>query len=283
MVVDDGAVVAAWGEVARPVNVRSIRKSMLGALIGLGVARGEIKLDETLRQLGIDENERLTSAESSATIRDLLRSSSGVYLPAAYEMNDDRPARGSTAPGERFFYNNWDFNALGTIVRQTRRKDIFAAFDEEIARRLGMEHFDPSACEYRREDVSRHPAYLFKISASDLARFGLLYMRLGRWSDGRAVLDEAWVRESTRPQIKHQLPFPYDSFGYMWWTFDTTPGYSGSFMSTGTGGQLLFVSPADRLVIVALKDVWFAKLGRHVTNQERWDLIKAVKNSRAGS
>ena len=55
MIVQDGKVVASWGEVSHKANVRSARKSLLSALYGIGVADGRIRLDETLGELGIDD------------------------------------------------------------------------------------------------------------------------------------------------------------------------------------------------------------------------------------
>ena len=49
MVVHDGRVVAAWGDVARTVNVASVRKSVLSALYGIAVAEGRIDLDTDAR------------------------------------------------------------------------------------------------------------------------------------------------------------------------------------------------------------------------------------------
>ena len=46
------------------MNVHSIRKSVLSALYGMAVAEGRIKLDRTLGELGIEDNEpRLTRAK----------------------------------------------------------------------------------------------------------------------------------------------------------------------------------------------------------------------------
>jgi CubicO group peptidase (beta-lactamase class C family) len=57
MVVHNGHVVAAWGDVARTVNVGSVKTSLLGALYGIGVAEGRIDLNRTLADLGIYDNE----------------------------------------------------------------------------------------------------------------------------------------------------------------------------------------------------------------------------------
>ena len=57
MVVHDGRVVAAWGDVARTVNVASVRKSVLSALYGIAAAEGRIDITRTLAELAIQDNE----------------------------------------------------------------------------------------------------------------------------------------------------------------------------------------------------------------------------------
>lgn len=59
-------------------TTRAVRKSLLSALIGIAVARREIKLDATLGSLGIDDNApSLNDEEKTATVRDLLEARSG--------------------------------------------------------------------------------------------------------------------------------------------------------------------------------------------------------------
>jgi len=103
MVVQDGRVIAGWGDVSRKVNVASVRKSLLSALYGIAVSEGRIDLGSTLVDLGIDdEAPALTGTERRATVRDLLVARSGIYHVAAWATADARkmrPARGSHAPG----------------------------------------------------------------------------------------------------------------------------------------------------------------------------------------
>ena len=127
--------------------------------------------------------------ENSATIHDLLTSRSGVFHPAAYEtdsMQKKRPLRNSHDPGTFWFYNNWDFNALLTIFNQETKQDFFAQFEEKIAKPIQMERFRLKDTFYHYEhQVSSHPAYLFRMSTLDLARFGLLYLRKGNGGNSR--------------------------------------------------------------------------------------------------
>ena len=110
------------GDVATKSNLHSIRKSLLSALIGIAVDERKIDLGATMESLGIDDNEPgLTPTEKTATVGDLLKARSGIYHAALYEtpgMARRRPARGSHAPGTFWHYNNWDFNALGTIYER---------------------------------------------------------------------------------------------------------------------------------------------------------------------
>lgn len=164
MVVQDGKVIASWGDVSRKVNVASVRKSLLSALYGFAVSEGRINLGSTLTELGIDDKPpALTATEKQATVRDLLMARSGVYHPSAYETGDmrrNRPERGSHAPGTFWFYNNWDFNALGTIYRQQTGEDIFQSFAKRIAQPIGMQDFSARDGAYVSERLSTHPVLI---------------------------------------------------------------------------------------------------------------------------
>ena len=198
MVVYDGAVLAAWGEVERRFMCHSVRKSLLSALYGVHVAEGTMDLNKTLAELNIDDNPPLTDAEKHARVIDLLRSRSGIYRPAAYEtakMKKTRPRRGTHQPGELFWYNNWDFNALCTIFEQETGTKVFEEFQRRFAVPVEMEDFRLQDTYYHlEEEHSIHPAYPFRMSARDMARFGLLFLRRGEMAgstDSHAAVGRA--------------------------------------------------------------------------------------------
>jgi CubicO group peptidase (beta-lactamase class C family) len=274
VIVDRGRVVDLWGDTSRTFNVRSMRKALLGSLIGRAVGEGKIRLDATLAELAVDDIAGLTDDERRATVRDLLMSSSGIYHPAAYAApGEDLPARGSQPHGT-FYYNNWDFNALGSIYEKATGRRIFSAFNDEIAKPLGMEHYDLGKQTYRKEGMSIHPAYLFEMSAVDMARFGVLYAHGGR-TNGQQVVPENWVKDSVTPHVK--TPREGQSFGYLWWV--TADG----FLTTGNGGQILYVDPKRDIVIVHLvnTNVLWLKRAMHmnVTNSERAKLLEMILNA----
>jgi CubicO group peptidase (beta-lactamase class C family) len=255
LVVQNDRIVASWGDSRRKVNLRSVRKSMLSALYGIAVAEGRIKLTDTLERLGIDDTAPgLTAAEKQATVRDLLMARSGVYHAAAYEtadMRKRRPERGSHSRGSFWFYNNWDFNALGTIYRQATGEDIFRSFAERIARPIGMEDFSASDGRHVLEASSRHAAYPFSMSARDAARFGLLILHDGKWGD-RQVVPASWIRESTTAYSETDRRGR--GYGYLWWTLAKDDWGSGALLASGHGGQLIAIVPSKRLVVVQTVD-----------------------------
>ena len=266
MIVDDGVVVEAWGQIMRTYQCHSMRKSLLSALIGIHVEEGHIDPSKTMEELGIDDNEpSLTPVEKQATVGDLIKARSGIYHPALGEspgMKAKRPKRHSHAPGTFWYYNNWDFNAFGTIFKQETRTKIFEEFDRRIAKPLQMEDFKVDDCRYLTSDdylsyrgageLSIHPYYLFRMSTRDLARFGLLFLRQGRWRD-QQIISADWVREST---ASHSETGPESGYGYMWWTgvkgglFPHVKVKEHSFSASGYRGHKLIVLPYRNLLIV---------------------------------
>ncbi len=262
MALCEGKVFFSWGEITKNYLCHSIRKPFLSALYGIYVEQGTINLDATLEELNIDDiSPSLTEAEKQATVRDLLKSRSGVYHEAASEdpvMIATRPERGSHPPGTFYYYNNWDFNVLGTIFEQETETKIFEEFNNKIAGPVGMEDFAIENCYYKYEmEKSQHPAYHFRMSARDMARFGVLYQKNGMWKENR-IISRAWIDESTTAYS------PVDSasgigYGYMWDVFPegsliaTLIGYSG-YYHTGVGVHVLVIVPELNLVLVERYD-----------------------------
>ncbi len=255
MVIHRGAAIAQWGDTTKRTELASVRKSLLSALIGTAVAENKISLDSKLGPLGIDDNApALTDIEKQATVRMLLEARSGIFHPALYEtpaMARRRPPRGSHQPGTFWYYNNWDFNALGTIYERATDTGIFEALDRLIVKPIGMQDYRPADGTYFYGSDSLHRAYPIRMSARDLARFALLYLNKGKWS-GRQIVPANWVHESTRPYSDaSDLPLGY---GYLWWTNPQPPAAGilpeGTFFAWGAGGQYAFVIPAHDVVVV---------------------------------
>jgi len=263
VVIDHGREVAEWGDAAKKIKISSMRKSLLSALYGIYAPLNHFDLDATLGSLGIDDDPPLTAGEKQATVRMLLEARSGVYhgyVAGTPGMREGWPKRGSHSPGTYWFYNNWDFNALGSIFEKEFRTPISKAFDAQIARRIGMQDFCVEDMYYLQAPVdaspevnkSIHPAYHFRMTARDLARFGYLFLRNGEWQ-GESVVPKAWVSESTQA---HSQAGTSEGYGYLWWV----DGFGlpvSSFSAQGALAKYLVVVPARDLVVVYLNQTEF--------------------------
>jgi CubicO group peptidase (beta-lactamase class C family) len=290
MIVDNGVVVDAWGDVTKNFQCHSMRKSIMSAIIGIHVDQGTLDLSKTIAELGIDDYApALSPGEKQATVEDLIKARSGIYHAALGEaqlMKVMRPKRYSHPPGTFWYYNNWDFNALGTIFEQETGTKIFEEFDRRFAKPLHMEDFKVSKCRYFESDaygdsfISKHRYYMFRVSARDLARFGLLFLREGQWRD-QQIMSIGWVREST---ATHSNIGPDRGYGYMWWTGTKEGFYPGvkvkdhSYHASGWGGHKIFVLPYRNLVIVhRVNTDWKGKMvSRGQIGRLLWHILDAA-------
>lgn len=283
-----GRVLMEYGDVAAVSYLASVRKSILSMLYGIYVDRGAIDLDLTLAELGIDDREGLSDREKQATIRHLLAARSGVYHAASNGGDDlaSAPPRGSQAPGEYYLYNNWDFNALGTIFAKLTGKSIFDALEEELARPLGMQDFDRARHRLSGDTTrSQHLAYHMHLSTRDMARIGYLMLREGNWA-GRQIVPRAWVRESTRAITPvHEMNPPRRrngrfGYGYLWWVFDGKAAegvYEGAYTGLGAYGQHITIVPKLDLVVAHKTRPGRGRSVSHEQYLEVLDLLIAAK------
>lgn len=278
VVVDHGKVIVEWGDSTKKIKLSSVRKSILSALYGIDSANGRLDLDKTIEQLGIDDDPALVASEKKATVRMLLEAKSGIYhsfVGGTPTMRETMPARGSHAPGTFWYYNNWDFNTLGTIFEQQFHTTIGVEFRERIALPTQMQDFRledmyyqrarPDSPEYQK---SRHPAYHFRLSARDLARFGLLMLQDGNWN-GSQLIPAGWIKESTHAYTTDTAPFMSDGvgYGYLWWV----NGFKlpeKNFSARGALAKYLVVIPERGLVVVYLNHVEFPDNGATMSEAE---------------
>lgn len=280
MVIHKGKVLLTHGDVTRRYMTHSIRKSFMSAMYGIYEKKGVINLYKTLGELNIDDKEGLSDLEKTARIHDLITARSGIYHPASYEprgMKKNRPERGKVRPGEQYFYNNWDFNTLLPIIEQEAKIKFFDEFYNQIANPLGMEDLRMRDMRYRYEpDLSNHAAYLFKMSARDMARFGQLYLNKGKWNDVQ-IIPKAWVNRSTAAYTLNPRGFEgRGGYGYLWWVNDNTFNQP-MYYASGLNGHRIFVFPESEMVIVHQVNTYLMMGVRDGEINEFIDLVLRAK------
>lgn len=278
LIIQDGKVVYEFGNVIENSYIASCRKSILAMLYGNHVADGTIRLDKTLAEMGITYDGLLLENEEKATIKDIISSRSGIYLPASNpgDMLHLAPKRGSVKPGEQWLYSNWDFNMAGYIFEQETGQNIYDEIERQLAKPIGMQDWNRAR---QKKDGDRYMsdilAYHIDFSARDMARLGLLMLNNGKWKE-QQVIPAAWVTEMVSPSTSFEeldaiAPFVKNnysqtSYGYMWWLWDN-PTYKmleGAYSAQGAYGQNITVVPKlDMVIVIKTNNLYERQGGDH--------------------
>ena len=230
-------------------EVYSVSKSILSALVGIAIDQGHIpgtdtKIAEYFPQLADDPQKK------EVTIGHLLTHTSGFVW-----NDDDHFIKGLSKkdaiefflgcpmvdePGTIFRYNTCATHILSAILQIATGKDAYTFACESLFFLIGME-----SVHWKFKDDIALGGTGVQMSARDMARFGRLFLNGGKWQ-GRQIIPEEWVRESTRSQTYNAEDAP--DYGYLWWVSSEygQPYYEAN----GLGGQYIFVVPEMDLVTV---------------------------------
>lgn len=297
MLVYRGHVIFEYGDVKRVSKIASVRKSILAMLYGNYAVAGKADPRKTVVELGLTDVQPFLEIEKQANLGHLLTARSGIYHPAGNEqLTALSPRRGAEAPGTRFQYQNWDFNAAGTAFEKISGEDIFDALETELARPIGMQDFDRTK---QRKNSSLpgsvHPEYAMYLSTRDMARLGVLMLSDGMWN-GKQVMPKGWARSITTLVTPHHEMHPTQfhlrtrqglwGYGMLWWVWDAPEAqlesisgpFQGAFSAMGANGQYITVLPAADLVFVHKVD-FDTDGSRQITPEEFHAILSMVITS----
>ncbi len=247
----------------------SVAKSFVSALIGIAVAEGHIKsiTDPVTEYVP----ELQGSAYDGVSIKDVLQMSSGARWNEDYsDPNSDINRFGrifaiggslnefaatltrELEPGTFNRYNSTDTQVLGMLLVATTDRSITDYMTEKLWRPMGAE----SVGYWLLDGDEMEMAFGgMNATARDYAKIGEMF-RLGGKLNGKQIVPADWVRASVTPDAPHLQPGddnPASDFGlgygYQWWVLD---GDEGEFSAIGVYNQMVYVNPAQGVVIVKL-------------------------------
>jgi CubicO group peptidase (beta-lactamase class C family) len=250
-------------DVKTPHALRSATKSVVSALVGLAIAKGQLK-DVRQPVLPFFAGEypqiaNVTDAKRRITVEDLLTMRSGLDCD---DWNQASPGNESTMgrsgdwvkftldlpmrsdPGMTTSYCSGGVIVLGRLVEKVSGKPLEAFAREHFFEPLGIRNF---AWRFEPDRSSINTFCQLSLTPRDMVKLGLLYMNGGTWN-GRQVLPADWVKAST---AQHTSLGGTD-YGYLWWRpyLEVSGGRHHGIMATGNGGQKIFLWPALDLVVV---------------------------------
>jgi CubicO group peptidase (beta-lactamase class C family) len=318
VIIRHGYVAASWGNPDLALQTASMGKAFTGTVLGLAVDAGMVKLDDPVWKTWTGEgqlNHRYKDLnygeQANITWRDFTTMSAGfpdlegVFSPGA-DMGDQRWNYSRRPPGEKFEYSDAGMWRCSQALTSLWGKDIKEVFDQKIFSQIGVpadrwdwmpgqeihddalypglpgygSYLDPP-WEINGHAVRGGPGWVV-ISANDLARFGYLMLRHGRWLD-KQLISDAWTRDATQPHVRMNAQLDY---GLNWWIYRGGKAFAARGISLGWSAiSSLWVVPDSDLVVAFIRTNLHTRSEAEALRKNDWDeqdfvfqVAEAIKN-----
>lgn len=270
VIVRNGRMIWRGGEADTCQRVWSVSKAFTSTAHGLLIEDGRCTLDT----LAKDINPALAAHYPTVTLRHLATMTSGIDgVGGSYDFDDRRrgdqnalvdPLPPFFAPGAKYMYWDEATQHYGFVLTKIAGQSLQEYLKRRVLDRIGVTQFG-----WEADITGEVPNWTggIEISASDLARFGHLFLNQGNW-DGEQLVPAQWVREATRVQVPATVPDALPGsgrkgagmYGYHWWPNGIKPdgerkwpdAPATTYARSGYNNNDLFVIPPWNMVIVRL-------------------------------
>ena len=244
-------------DLSTPVNIKSLSKVVMGALVGAAIDRDVFAGtgQAVTELLGDRVPEDADARVNDITVGHLLSMQSGLARTSgasygAWVASDDWVGyvlrrEFVDEPGGQMGYSTGNSHLLSAaLVEQTGESTL------ALARAWLGEPLDVTIPDWLQDPQGIHfGGNEMRLSPWALARFGEMIRQAGRL-DGRQVLPADWIEASLTPRTRSR--FNNDLYGYGWFITELE-GYT-AYYGWGFGGQMLYVIPELELTAVMTSD-----------------------------
>jgi CubicO group peptidase (beta-lactamase class C family) len=279
VIIRNGYMVWKGTNIDKVHGIWSLTKSFTSTVLGLLIDDGKATL-ETRAEEYIPE---MSQTYPAISLRHFTTMTSGYYAvgdeprgsyrhgpsPTPFKPSD-KPL--FTPPGSRYAYWDSAMNQFANVLTRIADEPIEVLFKRRIADPIGMNpqkwdwgdfgKINGIAVNGGSGNGNKH----VQISARELARFGHLFLNMGKWKD-KQLISSSWVYQATRAQVPASLPLENLSgadgrgvYGYNWWVNSIKhdgsrmwPGApAGTYSASGYNNNDMFIIPEWNMVIVRL-------------------------------
>ena len=268
VVIYKGYVVAEFGDTTWADPTYSVAKSMMSTVAAIAVRDGKLpSLDQpvgaSVKDGGYDSprNAQVTwkmHLQQETEWEGNMFGKKDDFVGAEAFGDGERKPRELKRPGTFYEYNDVRINRLGMSLLQTFRKPVPEVFRDEVMDVIGASNswkWVPYHNSYVTIDGKKMPSVSggtrwgggVWINSWDMARFGYLWLRGGKWGD-KQVLPPAYVKAAVAPSANGP------DYGYLWWLNTAGKNYPGLpanvYGARGAGSNTILISPDHDLVVV---------------------------------
>jgi CubicO group peptidase (beta-lactamase class C family) len=269
LVVRHGYVVAEFGDTNNVAPTYSVAKSMLATVAGVAVRDRLITNLESPVGLQVKDGGYTSPQNARVTWKNHLNQDTeweGEMWGKKHDFvgtvafgDGERKPRDLQEPGTFYEYNDVRINRFSLSLLRLFKKPVPEVFRDEIMNPIGASNtwqWVPYNNSYVEIDGNKMPSVSggtrwgggVWINAWDMARFGYLWLRGGRWGSKQLIPPDYVKAALTAAKTKNN-----PDYGYLWW-LNTRGGAktlpTNSFQAQGAGSNTIFVSPDHDLVIV---------------------------------
>jgi len=287
VIIYKGYVVGEWGDNTWADPTYSVAKSMLSTVAGVAVRDGLIKnldakVGDTIKDGGYDSpsngliswrNHLNQESEWEGT----MFTKPDTFIGHEAFGDGEMKPRERRRPGTFYEYNDVRINRFSLSLLRTFNKPVPDVFREQVMDVIGASNtwrwipYHNSFVELNGKKVAsvsggtRWGGGVW-INAMDMARFGYLWLRGGKWGD-KQIVPAAYVKAALTPSTVSNSP----DYGFLWWLNtrqDNTKCANGpsngsragcsnypgmpptAFGANGAGSNTILISPDHDLVVV---------------------------------
>ncbi|MBY0122072.1 serine hydrolase [Bacillus sp. S/N-304-OC-R1] len=260
-----------------PHKLFSITKSYVSALVGIAINQGLFHLDDQITTY-IPELKL-----KSMTIKQLLQMDSGIkFKEGLLPWNDEakvylHPNARELAlsvvedsSGSFFHYNDYHSLLLGLILERVTGQSVSEYMYQAILSKLGLEFQSHWILDSEKHAFEKTESGLV-MTAIDLAKFGSLYLKQGKWQ-GEQLISPEWIQESTsrehvicdKQHFQYYENHPWGKmwfrqnkayYKYLWWG-NKNREENNDYFALGNLGQVLYISPENNAIAIRLGKKW---------------------------
>jgi len=272
-IVHRGKQVLAWGDQKQLYDLKSTTKSFGVTALGLALMDGKVKLDDPAKKFfpsfgtPPEENAR-TGWLDKITLRMLATQTAGFEKLGGF-------GKLLFEPGTKWHYSDGGPNWLADCLTLVYRRDLAELMFERVFTPLGIGRDDLRwrNNSYRPHKLESIPRREFgsgvSANVAAMAKFGLLYLREGRWND-RQIIPSDFVR-LVRAPAKELAGLPtHDNihgnasahYNLLWWNNGdgALPGVPrDAYWTWGLYDSLIVVIPSLDIVVARAGKSWRRK------------------------
>jgi CubicO group peptidase (beta-lactamase class C family) len=270
LIVRHGYVVAEWGDTERVDMTFSVTKTFLSTVVGLAWQKGLIRDVSERVQPYVPLTDLFDSPHNTKITWDHLLRQTSDWQGTLWGKPDwadrpegktpaDWPNRPLREPGTHYKYNDVRVNVLALAALHVLRRPLPQVLREEVMEPIGASStwrwhgYDNAWIELDGQKMQSmtgggHWGGGMFISARDMARFGYLFLRDGKWKD-KQIVSPKWIAMARTPGTANT------GYGYMNWMLNTDKRRYASAPATavtfeGNGSNIIYVDRENDLVVV---------------------------------